>query len=264
MHSRASLLLAALVFFSPSDAGAGYPQPVGQPGAWTLVFSDEFDEPALDTAIWTPGWFGTGITGPVNAKEKTCYSSRLAKLPGDGRLHLHFVARAHVCQGKTRPYTGALVSTNPYDGIAGHAGFQYAYGYLEVRAYVPAAPNGAIANWPAIWSTGQNWPHDGENDTMEGLSGHACFHFHSDAGGPGACAKGKYAGWHTFASDWEPGIVTYYYDGVAVGQIADGVTGAPQFLILNNTQGKWGGRTVAPADLRIAYVRVWRQSGRVR
>ena len=49
---------------------------------------------------------------------------------------------------------------------------------------------------------------------MEGLSGQACWHFHDPQGGPGGCSTATYTGgWHTFGADWEPGSVTYYYDG---------------------------------------------------
>ncbi len=213
------------------------------------MFSDEFNGSALDTSKWTPGWFGSGITGPINSAETACYDSSQVTVPGDGSLHLPLTSKPATCGGATRPYSGALVSSN--------GKYQYTYGYLEVRAYLPAAATGAIANWPATWSDGQSWPADGENDTMEGLGGQACYHFHSPAGGPGACANGGYTAWHIFASDWQPGSVTYYYDGVKVGQITTGITTSPQYLILNYTQGSWGGPTSVPAVMLVDYVRVW-------
>ena len=54
---------------------------------------------------------------------------------------------------------------------------------------------------------------------MEGLSGVICWHFHDPLGGPGGCDTAITPGWHTFASDWQPGSVTYYYDGQDVGSI---------------------------------------------
>lgn len=229
----------------PSPTSAG---PVGIPGAWTKKFSDEFTGTNL-AGTWTPGWFGSGVTSPVNSAEQACYDSRQVTLPGDGTLHLKAAARPSVCGGKSKPNTGSLVNTN--------GKFQYRYGVVEWRAYIPASGT-RIANWPGLWSNGQNWPKDGENDTMEGLGGSACFHFHSPSGGPGKCAPGNYTGWHTFASDWEPGRVTYYYDGVRVGQITTGVTSSPQYLIMDNTvSSSIGGPTVLPRDMLVDYVRVW-------
>jgi beta-glucanase (GH16 family) len=243
-----------------SPAKLPYPEPVGQGHKWKLIFNDEFNGTSLNTSIWTPGWFGTGITGPVNVAETTCYSPSNVQLPGDGNLHLSLIQQSETCFGGEEPLTGALISSNPDDGVAGHVGFQYTFGYMEVGVYLPPSSTGVIANWPAAWSDGQSWPTDGENDTLEGLSGSPCFHFESPAGNPGGCAVGNYSGWHTFGSDWKPGSVTYYYDGVKVGEITTGITSAPQYLILENTQGSYGGVTVTPATMLVDYIRVWQKA----
>ena len=233
------------------------PQPIGQSGNWNMIFDDEFNAASLNRSVWTPGWFGTGVTGPVNSLETACYNSAQVTQPGDGYLHLLLIAKRESCKGSVRSYTGSLISSNPNDGVAGHTGFQYTYGYVEFRAYFPPASGGVIANWPGTWSGGQNWPLTGENDTAEGINGQACYHFHSSSGGPGGCASGDYTGWHTFGSDWEPGGVVYYYDGIPVGKITTGITSAPQFLVLDNTQGSYGGPALVPSDMVIDYVRVW-------
>lgn len=228
-------------------------QPVGQAGWSTMIFSDEFDTPSLNTVVWTPGWFGTGITGPINA---ACHDSNLISQPGDGSLHLKFIPQQNTCRTTASPYTGGLVSSNPSDGVAGHIGFQFTYGYKEFRAYLPPTATRKVGNWPALWSAGQRWPADGEDDVVEGLhGGQACYHFHSSAGDPGGCAHGNYGGWHTFGSDWQPGSVTYYYDGVRVGKITRGVTAVPHYLIMNT--GHHSDVVVAPSELLVDYVRVW-------
>jgi beta-glucanase (GH16 family) len=232
------------------------PLPKGMPGPWTLKGADEFNGTALSADTWQAGWFGSGITGPASPSEQACYSPANVTFPGDGTVHLKLTSTPATCGGSTRPYTGALLSSNPTDGRAS-GGYQYTYGALEARVYVPASGT-QVANWPAIWTDGQSWPTGGEDDVLEGLSGQACFHFHSAAGGPGSCASGNFTGWHTFGSDWEPGSVTYYYDGVEVGRITTGVTAAPMYLILTNTvSGSPGATTVAPADMQVDYVRVW-------
>jgi len=233
---------------SPTPPSPSTPNPLGQSGTWNMVFGDEFNGTALDTTKWTPGWFGTGVTAPVNSSELACYDSSHATEPGDGNLHLRLDATANTCGGHSMKYTGALISSN---GL-----YQYTYGYVEFHVYLPATGSGQIANWPATWSDGQNWPTDGENDTMEGLGGEACYHFHSSAGGPGACASGNYSGWHTYAAYWQPGVVTYFYDGVQVGQITTGITSAPQYLIIENTLDSTTGASV-PAEMLVDYVRVW-------
>jgi len=244
------------------------PLPMGVPGNWTLKFADEFNDTSLNESVWTPGWYGKGISSEIN---NVCLSSALVSEPGDGYLHLKLVAQQNTCPTSstdksglvTLPYTGSLVSSNPSDGVPGHVGFQYTYGYIEWRVYLPAVSPGHIANWPATWSVGHPpWPSNGENDTFEGLAGGlACFHFqepgHTFGGAPGDCASGHYTGWHTFGSDWQPGVVTYYYDGAQVGRIAMGITSTPQYPIMNIGTGSPGGSTSVPSEILVDYVRVW-------
>ena len=235
-------------------------QPVGIPGTWVLKQSDEFNAKSLNTAIWQAGWFGSGVTGPVNTNEVACYNSNNVTFPGDGTVHLNVTATPSTCGGENRPDTGALLSSNPDDGRAS-GGYQYTYGAMEARVYIPASAAGEVANWPAVWEDGQNWPSTGELDVMEGLSGQACFHFISPSGDPGSCVAGTFTGWHTFASDWESGSVTYYYDGVDVGKITEGVTASPMYLVLDNTVTSYtGNQTTVPATMRVDYIRVWQHS----
>lgn len=77
--------------------------------------------------------------------------------------------------------------------------------------------------------------------------------------GLGGCAAGTFTGWHTYGVDWEPGSVTYYYDGHQVGQITSGVISAPMYLILNDAV-PGGGYIHAPSTMKVDYVRVWRHA----
>ena len=49
------------------------PMPAGVPGDWTLKFDDEFNGTSLNTAKWSTGWYGSGITPPANSQEDDCY-----------------------------------------------------------------------------------------------------------------------------------------------------------------------------------------------
>lgn len=240
--------------------------PLGIPGRWKLILNSTFSGRSLNTNIWNPGWFGTGTgaTGPVNSKEAVCYGANNVTLPGDGTMHLRLSLQPSTCTtwGVTsaKPLTGALVSTNPYDGrVSG--GFQYTYGVLEVRMYLPGY-KGTLVNWPSVWAVGQGGATNGEDDIAEGLDGGVCFHFHTQrpeaGGGPGGCDENIRPGWHTFASNWEPHSVTYYYDGREVGKITKDITSAPEYIILANTTAgqSWNDPTRA-AYVRVQYVRVW-------
>ncbi len=249
---------ASLPHINPPHPPINLPAHINPPSTvhWHLIFDDQFDKQSLDTSLWTPGWFGIGITQPVNHAEKACYDSTHVT-ESNGSLQLLLTHDASNCKGNIHPYTGGIVSTNPGDGVDGHTGFQFTYGYIEVRAYLPPHA-GVIANWPAILTTGQNWPYDGENDIMEGLGGQACYHYHVTAGGYGGCITGNYTGWHTFASDWEPGTITYYYDGVEVGKLTENIASSPHYILILNTISS--DTTVSvPASVMVDYVRVWQK-----
>jgi beta-glucanase (GH16 family) len=211
------------------------------------VFDSEFNGSSLDTSQWSTGWFGSGITQPVNSYEQECYDPAQMSV-ANGELDLTAITKAENCGGINRPYASGIVTT---DGL-----FSFTYGYIEARIWLPGSVS--IADWPAFWADGQNWPIDGEIDVLEGLGGKACVHFHNPAGGPGACASGTFTGgWHTFAADWEPGSITFYYDGTEIWQDTSGITSAPMYLILNLALDNSMSPDTVPATMRVDYVRVW-------
>lgn len=242
----------------PGSSGGGTTAPSWDPsGNYTLIFDDEFNGTSLDTTKWQAGWFGTGITGPINSAETAKYSSANATVSG-GSLNLLMTNTSS--DGGVHPNTGAAVSSNPHDGRAS-GGFEFTYGSVEWRAYLP--PSGTtIANWPALWMDGQNWPTTGEFDIMEGLSGTAQWHIPTNTGNPGGGGPGTYYGWHQFGVKWlSNGSVTFYYDGVAVSSGLTAPNTAPMYLIMNNTQGSFGGTGVFPATMLVDWVRVWQPGG---
>jgi len=241
---------------SDPTSSAGTPQPAGIPGNWNLKLDSEFSGSSLDTSVWRTGWYGSGVTAGVGGtSEHDCDSPDDVSFPGDGTMHLGLTKTSSTCDGISQPYTTGLVTTDPTDGRSG-GGFTYTYGVAEARIYIPAAGN-QIADWPSFWADGTGtWPETGEDDVLEGLGGKACFHFHSPLGGPGDCDSSITPGWHTFASDWQPGSVTYYYDGKDVGSITTGITSAPMYLILGNGVSSTPGDTVADS-MQVQYVRVW-------
>jgi beta-glucanase (GH16 family) len=232
-------------------------QPDGVSGNWRLVLDSEFDGSSLDTNIWRAGWWGTGITDPVNTLEDDCYSSNNVALSGTA-LELSVTHHASTCKGHTYPYTGSLIDSDPTDGRAS-GGFEYTYGVLEARVYIPAAASGAIANWPAVWAVTTPSETYGEDDLLEGLAGQACYHYHDSAEAPGLCDVSLKPGWHTFDSDWRPGSITYYYDGTKVGSINSVVTTQPMYIILSNTVDSEDPGLASASTMQVQYVRVWQQ-----
>jgi beta-glucanase (GH16 family) len=239
--------------------------PLGVPGPWTLRFDDEFSGTSLDLSKWNPSWYGSTTTlpsMPVVPQDLSCNApSALTESAGA----LSIKASAQPCttdNGHSFSYTGGLINT--------WNKFEFTYGYMEARMYIPAGANGQPVDTVDFWADGTGqWPSTGELDVMEvlggcGTAGQAglAYHFHSPSGAPGQCVPlPNPTGWHTFGADWQPGSVTYYYDGTPVGHITTGITGAPMYLILSNgVDPTWGGPTSVPSTALVDYVRVWQSS----
>jgi beta-glucanase (GH16 family) len=267
MTVRLAKITAATPASAPPAAptAAGPIVPTGVPGTWNLIFDDEFNGAGLNTADWSTGWFGSGITRGVSSNEPECYDpSHVAE--ANGELDLNFSQESESCNGVSQPYTSGMITTN--------GKFSFTYGLIEFRAWLPSTSNGQVADWPGLWTDGQDWPTDGEIDVAEGLGGSVCAHFHGPtdngagygAGGITGCPPGTYTGgWHTFAADWEPGIVTWYYDGHDIGCISTTgsacaavnttITSSPMYIIMG--LGSSSNAETAPVSLRVDYVRVW-------
>jgi beta-glucanase (GH16 family) len=235
---------------------ASGPQPNGVSGNWHLVFSDEFNGNSLDLSKWQPSWFGTDptqVTPPVNDSEESCYDPGQVSV-SNGELDLRAIAGPCLASnGVTYPYRSGLISSN--------GKFSFTYGTFEARIWTPAGDG----VWPAFWSDGQNWPDDGEIDVLEAYgTDDSEFHYHYPGGGPGGgvLVPGATAGWHTYAVDWEPGQITWYYDGQQVWSLTNAdltpgsvITSSAQYLIVN--LGLNAGTSTVPATMRVDYVRVW-------
>jgi len=113
----------------------------------------------------------------------------------------------------------------------------------------------------SFWAVGEPYSDGkGEIDVVEGIGGRPCATVHDVTGaGTSACATGTFTGgWHTFAADWEPGSVTFYYDGTEISTVTSGVTSFPMFLIIDLALStEIAPPDIAPATMRVAYVRVW-------
>lgn len=203
-----------------------------------VIFRDDFDGPALNLSAWTPNWLGspTQITPPINGQEVQAYDPAQVTLE-DGHLVLAAAQRAVVDSHGTRhSYVSGCVTT--------HGKVQFSPAVkIRARIQLPGTGKGDVVcdNWPGFWCDGMSWPGDGENDIVEGLHGHAAYHFHSAAHPEGVGAAGALdptKKWHAFESDWYPDHIDYFYDHEHVGTLTQAQAGLPQppkpmYLILN-------------------------------
>jgi hypothetical protein len=229
---------------SSNGAIPNAPASLGAPA--TMVLDDEFDTGSLNTSLWSPDWWASGnVSNGTNM-----LSSNVSVGPNGLALQLN------------SPQSGGLVSTNPDDGVPGHTGFQIAPTatkpvFVEFKATLPADANGTVANWPALWMDGQDWPVDGEIDLMEGGGGYTAFHVHYGTGASTAqgATVNDLAGTHTYGVLWTTTGFTFLYDGAVVGTVNVALT-SPEYLLMENSYNG-ADPTVFPTTMYVRYVRVW-------
>ena len=235
-----------------------------KPG-WTLTFDDEFDGQKLDDKKWADHYYHGRTHGNG---EQEYYAPDGYELSG-GLLRL--IARPVPQTGRDKtqgkPYTSGM--------IEGSGKFAQRYGWFEIRCRVPRGKG----YWPAFWllPATRRWPP--EIDVFE-ILGHepstVYFTTHWRDGqrrrqhdghrweGPDFSAD-----FHTFAIDWEPGLIVWYVDGVERARTGKGVPDEPMYMTANlAVGGDWPGNPDAathfPGYMDIDYIRVYqrpRQTG---
>jgi beta-glucanase (GH16 family) len=249
--------------------------PAGQPGRWQLLFSDEFDGSSLDGKKWVTcyWWNQNGCTNLGNHELQWYRPQNVTVAAGQLRLR----ARRESARGHDDvryDYTSGLVSTGrDVEDVARPTRFDFQYGYLEMRARIPAGRG----LFPALWMLPADHESKPEIDVMEVLGQeprvlHTYFHYRDAAAGidrrqgRDSATVDLSAGWHVFGVDWRPDRIVWYLDGVERWryQDADHIPHEPMYILINlAVGGKWPGSpdssTGLPADLLVDYVRVWRR-----
>ncbi|HEY0755184.1 MAG TPA: glycoside hydrolase family 16 protein [Ktedonobacteraceae bacterium] len=270
-----SLLLSAC----QADAAASSsfnPLPVGQKGLWTLIFHDEFDGNSLDTSKWTTCYFNfkVGNDDCSHTQDELQLYQPANVTVGNGLLTLRAQKKlVTAANGHTYHYTSGMITTGPTSSSSYDTRFSFKYGYIEMRANIPAGRG----LWPAFWTlpTDLSWPP--EIDVFE-ILGHEPniinMHYHyPDATGKHIDTGSSWAGpnfssgWHTYALNWQPDAITWYVDGVARASYtnASHISDKQMYLLANlAVGGNWPGdpdaTTPFPALYQIDYIRVWHQS----
>ncbi len=256
--------------------------PDSGPSSWSIVWSDEFDDPTgtpPNPAYWSyeigdgsvnriPGWGNS---------ELQYYTSSTDNSATDGQGNL--VITIDEADGSLVCYYGPCAYTSAR--LISQYKAEFAYGRIESRIRVP---DGADGLWPAFWSLGTDigevgWPQTGEIDFMEYVS-RLPNEIFGTIHGPGYSGGSSFGNiydfgeavsndFHTFAIEWQPDLIEWYVDDIlfhtaAPDDVAPNawVFNDPVFLIFNVAVGGNFGGPVSPdltfsQEMTIDYVRVY-------
>jgi len=230
-----------------------------------LVWADEFNGSELNLNSWNyelgdgcPNLCGWGNN------ERQIYTKENHRLE-DGKLII-------TARKEGDKYTSTRITTQ------GKHEFQY--GRMEARAKLPRG----TGLWPAFWMLGSNitevgWPQSGEIDILEYVGrapGEIFTTLHTKAAhGDNGTSKTTAIpnieeGFHTYAADWTPDAITFYFDDQEVFKFApEDKTEAvwpfnqPFYFIINMAiGGNFGGPgvddSIFPQEFVVDYVRVYK------
>lgn len=248
---------------SPSRAGASQPV-LGS--RWHLKLNATFSGSQLDTTLWSTCYpwanASVGCTNFANLKDGVEHEWYMASQVRVRDHALQLVAKqepvvGHDSTGHPRTFAcrSGMVSSYP--------GFRFQYGYVQVKAHIPAR----TGLWPALWlaASDLHWPP--EIDLLEhwGASPKRTWLFFHPLGGP---RQGHYlylpdlaVGWHTFALKWTASRLTWYVDGHAEFSTSAHIPHQSMYFIANLAESKQP-RPGFGCDgtMSIRSVRIWQRS----
>lgn len=273
--TAAFIALTALKSLASADSTKPGTLPLGMTGQFDLVFSDEFENVALDLGKWTMcyWWDRNGCTNLGN-NELQWYMRENVRLE-NGYLVL-FAKQENVIgwEGKQFNYTSGMVTTGRYYlEDPAQIRFEAIEGIFEMRAKLPLGQG----LWPAFWLLPSSLESKPEIDVVEVL-GHRPdffemnFHYRDGAGetrnvGQSFETVDLTKGWHTYGIEWRADRIVWYLDGVEIWRYSEiqHIPKEPMYLLLNlAVGGNWPGdpdeTTQFPAKMLVDYVRVWQRS----
>ncbi|HEY3942168.1 MAG TPA: glycoside hydrolase family 16 protein [Acidimicrobiales bacterium] len=232
------------------------------------VLDDGFAGLSLDGAVWDTCYpwapSSPGCTNWGNDEREWYLPSQDVVSGGE----LHLVSQGIPTEGTTRslqpqqyPCRSGMVTTYP--------GLRFTYGYVQVRAKLPAGPL-----WSAIWLVASNFQWPPEIDIAESWSDGTPASFlkmgsMTEPNEIAVDAKDSFsgvpthidAGWHTYGLLWTAKSVTWYLDGRPIARTTRGVPDQSMYLVIDLADAS--STVVTPScngSLDVRRVQVWQRS----
>lgn len=233
-----------------------------------LVFAAEFED-ERDLALFgrCHWWNDDGCTIITNNELEWYVPTGVGRRGGD----LALTAREQsvsASNGRAYEYTSGMVSTGPTE-YQGRPLFAFTYGYVEVRAKIPAGKG----LWPALWllpASGEPLPEIDIIEFIGDATDTAEMHAHRSSRGEAVTVGESYVGpdyangYHVYAVEWTPDHVAWIIDGVERFRVEGAQVPHEDMYFIANLAvgGNWPGQpnaeTKFPAEFLIDYVRIWR------
>ena len=229
----------------------------------TLRFDDEFDS-FVSSPTGTEGWMTQGgafwRTLSTNDELEYYSDSSVGISPFSVAGGVLTITAAPGPNPLGLPYNSGIITTEK--------SFNFEYGLVEVRARLPAG----AGLWPAIWllPSDLSWPP--EIDIMEMLGDHPGQIYASTHSGKNNIGSTEQVhvgdtiqAFHTYALEWEPDHITWFFDGNAIRTTATpSDMHQPMYLLINLGIGgprSWPGAPTGvgefPARMQIKHVRIY-------
>jgi beta-glucanase (GH16 family) len=213
-------------------------------GEWEVVFHEEFAGDELDEGTWaTCYWWDDGGCTIASNDELEWYQPDNVGVD-DGILRL--TARAESAEapdGREFAYTSGMVSSGrDDDDLDEDPGFAFTYGYVEMRAKLPAGDG----LWPAFWLLAADHESRPEIDIMEAdgadMEGYGTY-LHIEGPirrrdhGTRHETPDLTTDWHDYGLLWDEDRLVWYFDDAEVYRLEHDVPDEPLYLIANLAVG---------------------------
>jgi beta-glucanase (GH16 family) len=256
----------------------------GQDSTWSLVWSDEFNRPPLDTTSWNYD-VGTGDHGWGNG-ELQSYTQGENLSFKDSCLVIELRRQT----AGAAQYTSTRINTRKK--------VELQYGKIQIRLKAPYSQ----AVWPAVWTLGADfnppavsWPACGEIDIFEMACGEnypddrgdnsnfAVVHYTDPLESTVEAKKSIRIGgrmsdeFHVFTLEWDENFLSFYFDSAAIPYLQVDITKPymsefhqPHSLVIDMALGGIGfagypdASTVLPQYLTVDWIRWYQKKAGIR